>query len=190
VRNGEARTGIDWGERCPVAAVHGNAEHCRRGRREAAVGFGSGARELARKPEEWDVEACVKLVCARDRSPGACLWVLHVGGDVAADGHSGQPWHARGRTARKATAADTARVTRGERGSGDERRRRWQSGGQGRSSVLTAEQEAEEQSRRTEGRRGSEEEEERERSEGLVWKFQEVQGSLSKLKILTDIKIK
>jgi hypothetical protein len=56
--------------------------------------------------------------------------------------------------------------------------------------VLTAEQEAEEQSRRTEGRRGSEEEEERERSEGLVWKFQEVQGSLSKLKILTDIKIK
>jgi hypothetical protein len=77
-----------------VAAVHGNAERCRRGRREAVVGFGSGAQELARKPEEWDVEACVKLVHARDRSPGACLWFLHGDGEMAADGHSGQPWRA------------------------------------------------------------------------------------------------
>jgi hypothetical protein len=51
-----------------VGAAHGNAERCRRGGRKAAVGFGSGARELARKPEEWAVEVDVVLKCARERS--------------------------------------------------------------------------------------------------------------------------
>jgi hypothetical protein len=56
-----------------VAAAHGNAERCRSGRRGAAVGFGSGARELTNKSEERDVGTHVVLVRARDRSPGLRL---------------------------------------------------------------------------------------------------------------------
>jgi hypothetical protein len=53
-----------------VAAAHGNAEHCRSGRRGAAVGFRSGARELAKELEEWNVGTHVVLVRVRVRSPG------------------------------------------------------------------------------------------------------------------------
>jgi hypothetical protein len=53
-----------------VAAAHGNAERCWSGRRGAAVGFGSGVRELAKEPEEWNVGARVVLVRARDRGLG------------------------------------------------------------------------------------------------------------------------
>jgi hypothetical protein len=41
------------------------------------------------------------LVRAKDRSSGACSWVLHGGDEVEADGRSGQPWRARDRTARR-----------------------------------------------------------------------------------------
>jgi hypothetical protein len=59
------------------------------------------------------------------------------------------------------------------------------------SSLQTHELSQEEaEQRRQRSRRGLEEEEERERSEGLVWKFHKVQGSLGKLKILNDIEIK
>jgi hypothetical protein len=65
--------GVDGGEGCLTAAAHGNAERCRRGRRRVAVEFGSGARELAKEPEEWDVEARVLLVRARDRGLGLAV---------------------------------------------------------------------------------------------------------------------
>jgi hypothetical protein len=65
------------------------------------VGFGSGARELTKKSEERDVGTHAMFVHARDRSPGLRLWALHGGGEVAADGCSGKPWHARGRIARR-----------------------------------------------------------------------------------------
>jgi hypothetical protein len=55
---------VDGGEGCLVMAAHGNAERCRSGRRGAAVGFGSGARELANELEEWNVGTHVVLVRA------------------------------------------------------------------------------------------------------------------------------
>jgi hypothetical protein len=48
-----------------VAASHGKAERCRSRRRKTAVGFGSGARELAKGLEERNVETRVVLVRAR-----------------------------------------------------------------------------------------------------------------------------
>jgi hypothetical protein len=55
-----------------MAAAHGKAERCRSRRRKAAVGFGSGARELAKGLEEWNVEARVVLVRARAGGLGLC----------------------------------------------------------------------------------------------------------------------
>jgi hypothetical protein len=67
VSNGEACTGVDWGERCLVAAAHSNADRCRSRRGEAAAEFRSGARALAKRLEEWDVEVGVVLLRARNR---------------------------------------------------------------------------------------------------------------------------
>jgi hypothetical protein len=46
------------------------SRRCWSGRRGAAVGFGSGIRELAEEPEEWDVGAHVVLVRVRGRVLG------------------------------------------------------------------------------------------------------------------------
>jgi hypothetical protein len=43
VRHREARTGVDWGEGCLVAAAHSNADRGRSRRGEAAAEFRSGA---------------------------------------------------------------------------------------------------------------------------------------------------
>jgi hypothetical protein len=88
------------------------------------VGFGSGARELTKKTEEQDVGTRAVLVHAKDRSPGLRLWTLHGGGEVAADGRSGRPWRARGRTARRKNRAGLKqRMTRGRGEAGGGRRR-------------------------------------------------------------------
>jgi hypothetical protein len=120
--------GVDEGERCLVAAAHGNADCCRSGRRKAAVEFGSGARELAKGLKKRNVEACVVLVRARDRG-------LRLRGGLSSAAMRWRPVDARGSRGvlgagqrGEATGAAKVKVTR-----------RWQSGGQGGSSVPAAE---------------------------------------------------
>jgi hypothetical protein len=54
---------------------------------------------MPRKSGKQDVEIQAVLVRAKDKSSRACPGVLHGGDAVAADGRSGQPWHAQKRTA-------------------------------------------------------------------------------------------
>jgi hypothetical protein len=100
-----------------VAAAHGNAERCWSGRRGAAVGFGSGAREMAKELEKWNVGTHVVLVRARDRSPGICCELSTAAVRWRPTGVRGNRG-ARGAGQRGgATAAGKVRVTRGEEGS-------------------------------------------------------------------------
>jgi hypothetical protein len=140
-----------------VAAAHGKADRCRSGRREAAVGFGSGARELAKGLEERNVEACVVLVRVRDRG-------LRLRGGLSSVMMRWRPAGARGAVARVGQDSEEGKeirgmekTTRGRTGS-----KRWTM------VVCTAAAEGgaapvvEQKSRGAEDRGGLEEEEERE----------------------------
>jgi hypothetical protein len=120
VSNGEACTGVDWGERCLVAAAHGNAERCRSGRRKAAVEFGSGAQELTKRLEKRNAEVGVALMRVRDRG-------LRLRGGLSSAAMRWRPAEAQGTRGAlgagqrgEATAATKVKVTRGE-----EESRRW-----------------------------------------------------------------
>jgi hypothetical protein len=167
-----------------VAAAHGNAERCRRGRRRAAVEFGSGARELAKEPEEWDVEALVVLVRARDRGLGlrcrlstaTVRWrpskapaaVARANKDNREGNRAGleeRMTRGRGRSRRSTTAICTAAAGGG------------------------AAPAAEQKSKGAEDRGGSEEEEERKGSGGLVCENRKLQGPHRKEGFPTDLEI-
>jgi hypothetical protein len=77
-----------------VAAAHGNADRCRSGRREAAVEFGSGARELAKGLEERNVEVGVVLIRVRDRGLRLCRGLSSATMRWRPAGARGKPWRA------------------------------------------------------------------------------------------------
>jgi hypothetical protein len=90
-----------------VVAAHGNADRCRSRRGEAAAEFRSGARALAKRLEEWDVEVGAVLLRARNRglrlrdgfTSVAMRWWLAERGSV-------EPWRTWSGTARGSYSGD------------------------------------------------------------------------------------
>jgi hypothetical protein len=142
-----------------VSAAHGNADCCRRGITGVAVGFGSGARELARKLEEWDVEARVVLVCVRDGGLG-----LHCG--LSTVTRRWRPSRAPAAVARanKDSGEGTRAGLEEEMTRGRGRSRRWTTAICTAAAGGGAAPAAEQKSREAGDRGGSEEEEEGEKS--------------------------
>jgi hypothetical protein len=143
------------------------------------VGFGSGVRELARKPEEWDVEARVVLVRARDR----CL-ELHCGFSTATV--RWRPSRAPAAVARAnkdngegTRAGLEVRMTRGRW-----RSRRWTAaaGGAAPAAGGSRAEEAEKQKGFRGRRKGR-------KVQGLMSKIEKIQGLPCKVKFPIDLKL-
>jgi hypothetical protein len=84
-----------------VVAVHGDVVCCRSKRRKAAVGSGSGARELAEVLEERDIEVKAMLLRARDRRFKHHDGLPSVTTRWRPASARRKPWRARGRTAER-----------------------------------------------------------------------------------------
>jgi hypothetical protein len=169
---------LDWAERRQQRL----STVARRGGGGPVRGFSSGKEMLWKRraaTSKQDHRAAVRRVLR----PGVMLWVLAGAGNdgegVAAGGRLGNSWHARGRAAGEGNRA----------GAGGERRVDVIPAGGGaaaaRGEALPATEGGTEQrstcSRKK--KRG-------EGSGGPVWKSQELQGPLSKLKFPTDVGVK